>query len=33
MAAKVDETFVIPPSDGKIHHIKVTFSPFIHDGS
>jgi hypothetical protein len=29
MAAKVDETFVIPASDGKIHHIKVRFSPFI----
>jgi hypothetical protein len=29
MAAKVDETFVIPAADGKIHHIKVRFSPFI----
>jgi hypothetical protein len=33
MAAKVDETFVIPASDGKIHHIKVRFSPFIQHGS
>jgi len=29
MAARVDETFVIPASDGLIHHIKVKFHPFI----
>ncbi len=26
-AARVDETFVIPPSDGLIHHIRVRFHP------
>lgn len=26
-AALVDETFVIPPSDGLIHHIRVRFQP------
>ena len=26
-AAQVDETFVIPPSDGLIHHIRVRFHP------
>jgi hypothetical protein len=25
----VDETFVIPVDDGKIHHIRVRFHPFI----
>lgn len=29
VAARVDETFVIPASDGKIHHIRVRFHPFI----
>jgi hypothetical protein len=29
IAARVDEMFVIPPSDGKIHYIRVRFSPFI----
>ena len=28
-AAHVDETFVIPSSDGKIHHIRVRFHPFL----
>lgn len=25
----VDETFLIPVSDGKIHHIRATLTPFI----
>ena len=29
MAARVDERFVIPASDGLIHHITVKFHPFI----
>ena len=29
VAARVDETFVIPADDGKIHHIRVRFHPFI----
>lgn len=29
VAARVDETFVIPATDGKIHHIKVRFHPFV----
>ena len=29
MAARVDETFVIPADDGKIQHIRVRFHPFI----
>lgn len=29
MAALVDERFVIPASDGLIHHITVKFQPFI----
>ena len=28
-AARVDETFVIPPGDGLIHHIRVRFHPTI----
>ena len=28
-AAHVDETFAIPSSDGKIHHIRVRFHPFL----
>jgi hypothetical protein len=28
-AAHVDETFVIPASDGQIHHIRVRFRPFL----
>ena len=27
--ARVDETFLIPPTDGKIHHIRVRFHPRI----
>ena len=27
--AHVDETFVIPPSDGLIHHIRVRFHPTL----
>lgn len=29
VAAHIDETFVIPPADGRIQHIKVRFHPFI----
>jgi hypothetical protein len=29
VAARVDETFLIPVDDGKIHHIRVRFHPFI----
>jgi hypothetical protein len=29
VAARVDETFLIPADDGKIHHIRVRFHPFI----
>ncbi|MCW2691140.1 MAG: hypothetical protein JWR37_6030, partial [Mycobacterium sp.] len=29
ISARVDETFLIPASDGKIHHIKVRFHPFV----
>ena len=29
VAARVDETFLIPATDGKIHHIRVRFHPFI----
>ncbi|MGH3636676.1 hypothetical protein [Mycobacterium sp.] len=29
VAARVDETFVIPAIDGKIHHIRVRFHPFV----
>jgi hypothetical protein len=29
VAARIDETFVIPASDGKIHHIRARFRPFI----
>jgi hypothetical protein len=29
VAARVDETFVIPATNGKIHHIRVRFHPFI----
>jgi len=29
VAARVEETFVIP-ADGRIHHIRVRFHPFIH---
>jgi hypothetical protein len=31
-AAHVDETFVIPVGDGQIHHIRVRFRPFMHEG-
>jgi hypothetical protein len=30
VAAHVDETFLIPASDGLIHHIRVRFHPFLH---
>jgi hypothetical protein len=29
VVARVDETFVIPPTDGQIHHIRVRFFPRI----
>ena len=29
VVARVDETFLIPPTDGKIHHIRVRFHPRI----
>ena len=29
LVARVEETFLIPPADGKIHHIRVRFHPFI----
>jgi hypothetical protein len=29
VVARVDETFLIPPADGKIHHIRVRFFPRI----
>jgi hypothetical protein len=29
VVARVDDTFVIPASDGKIHHIRVRFHPGI----
>jgi len=29
VAARVEETFLIPASDGKIHHIKASIRPFI----
>ena len=29
VAARVDETFLIPAGDGTIHHIRVRFHPFI----
>ena len=29
VTARVDETFVIPAVDGKIHHIRARFHPFI----
>jgi hypothetical protein len=29
VAARVDEVFVIPPGDGKIHHIMVRFHPLL----
>lgn len=29
VVARVDETFLIPASDGKIHHIRATIKPFI----
>ena len=29
VAARVDETFLIPAAAGKIHHIKVQFHPFV----
>jgi hypothetical protein len=29
VVARVDETFLIPASDGKIHHIRVRFHPQI----
>lgn len=32
VVARVDETFLIPSKDGKIHHIRVRFHPGIHLG-
>jgi hypothetical protein len=32
VGAHVDETFVIPADDGKIHHIKAVVRPFLHKG-
>jgi hypothetical protein len=29
VCSHVDETFVIPASDGKIHHIRAVLTPFI----
>jgi hypothetical protein len=29
VAARIDETFLIPASDGKIHHIRAHVRPFI----
>jgi hypothetical protein len=29
LAAHVDETFLIPARDGRIHHIRVRFTPFL----
>ena len=29
VVATVDETFLIPAADGKIHHIRVRFHPRI----
>ena len=29
VGAHVDETFLIPASDGKIHHIRASLTPFI----
>jgi hypothetical protein len=30
VGARIDETFVIPASDGLIHHIRASIRPFIH---
>jgi hypothetical protein len=30
VGAHIDETFVIPASDGKIHSIRAGIRPFIH---
>jgi hypothetical protein len=32
VVARVDETFLIPVADGKIHHIRVRFHPRIQRG-
>jgi hypothetical protein len=32
VVARVDETFLIPATDGKIHHIRVRFHPRIQHG-
>ncbi|MFY9921898.1 MAG: hypothetical protein WAL26_26450, partial [Mycobacterium sp.] len=29
VGAHIDETFVIPASDGKIHHIRASIRPFL----
>jgi hypothetical protein len=29
VVARVDETFLVPPTDGKIHHIRARFHPRI----
>ena len=29
VGARIDETFVIPPTDGLIHHIRANIRPFV----
>jgi hypothetical protein len=29
VGAHIDETFVIPPTDGQIHHIRASIRPFL----
>ena len=33
LLARVDETFLIPPTDARIHHIRVRFHPSVRHGS
>ncbi len=33
VAAHIDETFLIPPGDGRIHHITVKLHPFLQRAS
>lgn len=33
LVARVDETFLIPPTYARIHHIRVRFHPSLHHGS
>jgi hypothetical protein len=30
VGAHIDETFLIPASDGQIHHIRASIRPFLH---